>query len=82
MRRLLALSALAATTVLSAPAAHAQYTCLPEEEPRNGVCVQVIECGHDYCFVAPGVQFHCYLGFRGETVCRVVRALSFEVAGR
>lgn len=81
MRRLLALAAVATITALPVPAAQASYTCLPDENATNGVCVQVIECT-DLCFVAPGVQFRCYLGFRGETVCRVVRALSVEVGGR
>jgi hypothetical protein len=84
MRRLLALAALAAATAVSGPVmsapAHASYDCLPEEDPRNGVCVQLGECG-EQCYPAPGVEFRCYLGFRGETVCRVVRALSVEVGG-
>lgn len=81
MRRLLALAAVATVTALPLPAAQASYTCLPDNESSNAVCVQVIECT-DLCLVTPGVQFKCYLGFRGETVCRVVRALSFEVGGR
>jgi hypothetical protein len=80
MRRLLALAATAAVLALPVPAAQASYECLPDNESNNAVCVQLAECT-DLCFIAPGVQFKCYLGFRGETVCRVVRALSFEVGG-
>ena len=80
MRRLLALAATAAVVALPVPAAQASYSCLPADT-STGVCVQITECS-DLCFIAPGVQFKCYLGFRGETVCRVVRALSFEVGGK
>ena len=79
MRRLLALAALGTATAPAAPA-HAAYTCVPEDS-AVGACVQVTECT-DPCYFRPGVRFECYLGFRGETVCRVVRALGFEVAGR
>lgn len=81
MRRLLALAAVATVTALPLPAAQASYTCLPDDQSTNAVCVQITECS-DLCFIAPGVQFKCYLGFRGETVCRIVRALSVEVGGR
>lgn len=80
MRRALALAAVSAVLALPVPAAQASYDCLPDEQSSNAVCVQIGECT-DLCFIAPGVQFKCYLGFRGEPVCRVVRALGFEVGG-
>lgn len=79
MRRLFALAAVATIASLPLPA-DASYACLPEDS-STAVCVQIAECT-DLCFIAPGVRFDCYLGFRGETVCRVVRALGFEVGGR
>jgi hypothetical protein len=79
MRRILALSALAAAMFATTPA-HASYTCLPDKDAENGVCVQVTEC-MDVCVVKPGVRLKCELGFRGEIVCRPVRLLSFEVGG-
>lgn len=81
MRRLLALAAVATVVALPLPVAQASYTCLPDNESSTAVCVQIIECT-DLCYPAPGVQFKCYLGFRGETVCRLVRALSVEAGGR
>ena len=80
MRRLLALSALAAVAALSAPA-QASYACLPDDQATTAVCVQLSECA-DECWIAPGAYVKCYLGFRGETVCRVVRLVGFEVGGR
>jgi hypothetical protein len=80
MRRLLALAALAAATLAAAPA-HASYKCLPDENATNAVCVQFSDCA-DECYVAPGVQFKCSLGFSGETACRVVRHLGFGAGGR
>lgn len=83
MRRLAAIVAIAAASVVALPvtAAQASYECLPDDEARNAVCVQLVECP-DLCFIAPGVQFKCYLSFRGEPVCRIVRALGFEVGGQ
>lgn len=78
MRRLLAAAAVAAVATLSAPA-HAAYTCTDASASLDA-CVQVTEC-MDVCFIKPGVQFQCYLGFSGERFCRIVRALGVEVAG-
>ena len=75
MRRLLAVAAVA-TAALSAAPANANYTCVLNDTTLD-VCVQVTECS-DVCFIKPGVRFECYLGFTGERVCRIVRALSFE----
>lgn len=79
MRRLLALTALAAAVAVPS-AAHASYECVPDANADNGVCVQVASC-RDECLIDPGVQFHCYLGFSGERFCRVVRALSVGSGG-
>lgn len=84
MRRLLAMSVLAAATfgsALAATPAQASYTCLPDDDSGNAVCVQVGHCT-DLCFIQPGVYVKCYLGFRGEAVCRIVRLVGFEVGGR
>lgn len=81
MRRLLALAAVATVASLPLPVAQASYTCLPDEESGNAVCVQIAECT-DLCFIAPGVQIKCSLGYRGEQVCRIVRPLGVEVGGR
>ncbi len=78
MRRLLAAAAVAAVATVSAPA-NASYDCTNASASLD-VCVQVGECP-DLCFIQPGVQFKCDLGFTGERYCRIVRALSFEVGG-
>jgi hypothetical protein len=80
MRRVLALTALAAVAALAAPA-HAAYTCEPNPATSNvGVCVQVTQC-QDVCVLKPGAYVYCDLGFGGERVCRIVRALGVETGG-